>query len=380
MRTFLKNPWAFLLRCHGTNKALEAIRRSLLQKGHATKDIDLLVNRNGFFSFIFLELITLLMRSFVYKYESDFSRTNLPSDCSLVFVSNHYSHVDYLVLYSEICLAAPNQMNPMALASSHLNKGIFGFLFRRSNVAFVHRNKKNDFSLLEDFLAEISQHRIPLILFPEGTFSVNGNLKSFKKGILGMMVNLESFRIIPTKLQTTRTFGDLNYATIRRTHKWNTQESIVNILKHIRAVLAFKGIMRVRLGQIMDCKGPYDELVLKLKKSIESLAVYGALERDIYAIYLALKSGGQKAQIESLGFAEFSFIEKVFEWRRYDEKALESIFYFSVNHFIYEALSAEERTIYERAFHYESQSEDFAGLNPLLQRHFQEISASFRLS
>jgi 1-acyl-sn-glycerol-3-phosphate acyltransferase len=359
---------------------MNSIRQSLQNKGHDIKEINSLVNKSGFINFIFLELVSLIIRKLVYRLESDFRIGRFNQNHSYVFVSNHFGHFDYLVLYSEICASEVSELNPLALASSHLNKGIFGFLFSRANVAFIHRNARNNFALIEDFLKLIGQYKMPVILFPEGTFGVSGNLKSFKKGILSIIMKQGSFWIVPTKLQTTRTFGDLNFATIRATQKWNTKESLINILKHISSILRFKGYMRVKLGQELAFEGKYANQVSCLKKAIESLAVYSSLEEEIYKIYFLLKSGYNKAEIEQKSMQHFSSIAKIFEWQKHDEKALAAIFYFSVNQFIYKALSVEERLTYEKAFFEENGTQEFTELGPSMDQHFREIAGSFRLN
>lgn len=371
----LAEPISFIKKCKKTNIALQEVRESLLKKGYQKNEVDCLINQNRFWSFALLEIINIIIKFFVYKFKSNISDFSFNKEKSYVVCSNHYSHIDYLIIYSELSRSHISNYTPMAMASSHLNHGIFGLFFRNCNVAFINRNAKNNYRLIEDFLHLISLHKIPIILFPEGGWSSNGNLKSFKTGLLSLMSRNSNFEIIPVKLQSTRTIGDLKFAQIRKNKRWNTKESIYNILKTLPDIFRRKGYYYFSVGDSFAFQDSIRDTIKLIKISIENLAIYGSFEQECLSVYKKLHEGQAKNIIE-----KSKKLEKVFQWKKYSEEELYNIFYFSCNQYIYKAIldNHDLLSTYESLF-IEENLDDIKLSDPFYTSIFSKIKESFYL-
>lgn len=104
-------------------------------------------------------------------------RENLPSDGSFILMSTHNSHFDIPVLMKEV----PRQFRIVA-KKSLFKIPIFGWIMSLAGYVNVDReNKQQAFASL-DKASETVKQGMPLLIFPEGTRSLDGSLGPFKKG------------------------------------------------------------------------------------------------------------------------------------------------------------------------------------------------------
>lgn len=116
-----------------------------------------------------------------------------------IFVSNHTSFVDFLIL--------SNYKFPHACISEN-HGGLFNMLFtlilgRNGSIAFK-RSEKLDRSLVKEKLkSHVTQNSMPMLVFPEGTCVNNKYVVMFQKGIFELDVE-----ICPISIKFDRTLQD----------------------------------------------------------------------------------------------------------------------------------------------------------------------------
>jgi 1-acyl-sn-glycerol-3-phosphate acyltransferase len=102
---------------------------------------------------------------------------NLPADGSFILMSTHKSHFDIPVLVSEV----PRQFRIVAKAIL-FKIPIFGWILSAAGYVRVDRSDPKQAFASLDKAAENVASGMPLLIFPEGTRSPDGALRSFKKG------------------------------------------------------------------------------------------------------------------------------------------------------------------------------------------------------
>ncbi len=104
-------------------------------------------------------------------------RENLPPHGSFILMSTHNSHFDIPVLMKEV----PRQFRIVA-KKSLFKIPVFGWIMTVAGYVNVDReNKQQAFASL-DKASETVKEGMPLLIFPEGTRSLDGSLGPFKKG------------------------------------------------------------------------------------------------------------------------------------------------------------------------------------------------------
>jgi 1-acyl-sn-glycerol-3-phosphate acyltransferase len=117
----------------------------------------------------------------------------------VVYVSNHKSHLDYLV---EGQVLVQNGIRPpLMVAGINLFGGPFGLIHRHITGAIpIRRNSKDPLYLItfRAYLAELLKRK-DVLCYPEGGRSYNGELKSPKTGILqaALLAERHSLSILP---------------------------------------------------------------------------------------------------------------------------------------------------------------------------------------
>lgn len=129
-------------------------------------------------------------------------RENLPREGSFVLVANHASHLDAVALLSALKLRSLHRAYPVAA------RDYFGANTARlvvsaiiANVMLIERNSKgvDDLSICRKLLDEPGS---VLVMFPEGTRSVDGQLGIFRRGI-GLLLAGARIPVVPCYLEGT---------------------------------------------------------------------------------------------------------------------------------------------------------------------------------
>jgi glycerol-3-phosphate O-acyltransferase len=112
-------------------------------------------------------------------------------DHRIVYISNHHSHIDYLV--QPLVLDDDGVRPPLIAAGINLFGGPLGLIQRHITGAIpIRRNTKDPAYLitLKAYVAEILKKQ-DLFFYPEGGRSYNGELKSFKTGLIHAALTAE---------------------------------------------------------------------------------------------------------------------------------------------------------------------------------------------
>ncbi|MDR1744164.1 MAG: 1-acyl-sn-glycerol-3-phosphate acyltransferase [Planctomycetota bacterium] len=110
---------------------------------------------------------------------------NLPRSGPAILVANHNSHMDTLVL---MCLFSASQVlkvNPVAAQDYFFNTRFRSFAFR-TLLGAIAIKRRGTGGAREDVFAEMRQSLKDghiLIIYPEGTRSMDGEMREFKTGV-----------------------------------------------------------------------------------------------------------------------------------------------------------------------------------------------------
>ena len=110
---------------------------------------------------------------------------NLPLTGPAILVANHNSHIDTLVLMCLFTTAQVLKANPVAAEDYFFNTRFRSFVFKTLLGAIAIKRYGTGFSR-EDIFAEINQSLEDghiLIIYPEGTRSMDGEVQEFKSGV-----------------------------------------------------------------------------------------------------------------------------------------------------------------------------------------------------
>ena len=119
-----------------------------------------------------------------------------PADASYVFASNHQSIYDIPVIFASL----PQSLRIIAKAS--LGRFPFiGWHLKWAGHLLLNRDDRGA-EVLKKMQAMIS-HRASLIIFPEGTRSVDGTLSPFKGGVFLMAID-SGLPVVPLSVSGTR--------------------------------------------------------------------------------------------------------------------------------------------------------------------------------
>jgi 1-acyl-sn-glycerol-3-phosphate acyltransferase len=119
---------------------------------------------------------------------------NIPISGPFILASNHLSFLDPPAVGCKV------NRNLHYFARSSLFVGPLGFLIRRLNSIPVNRDQL-DFKTLKTTLKVLKDGH-PLLVFPEGTRSLDGKTSSGKKGI-GLLVKKSKCPVYPVRIRGT---------------------------------------------------------------------------------------------------------------------------------------------------------------------------------
>ncbi len=135
----------------------------------------------------------------LYHRYSVSGRENLPSRGSFVLIANHSSHLDALCLLSALPMRRVQRAFPAAAQDyffNNIRRTLFSAIFINA-LPFKRKSAPQQSIYLCRALLERPGN--VLIIFPEGTRSVDGTIHSFKPGI-GLIAAGLDIPIIPCKL------------------------------------------------------------------------------------------------------------------------------------------------------------------------------------
>jgi glycerol-3-phosphate O-acyltransferase len=173
----------------------------------------------------------------------------------VVYISNHRSHIDYLI---EPLVLEDHEIRPPVIAAGiNLFGGPLGLIHRHVTGAIpIRRNVKDPGYLitLKAYVAEILQ-RHDLMFYIEGGRSYSGELKTPKTGLLNAALHSEraDLLLMPCAIAYDLVLEDhiLARQKVKRTQKPFTRE----FAEMVRAAVGYKSRAFVTFGQPIEAKG-----------------------------------------------------------------------------------------------------------------------------
>jgi len=110
-------------------------------------------------------------------------------DYQIVYVPNHRSHIDYLMMLDAI--TKNGLMPPVMAAGKNLNFFPAGYFLRKGCAFFVRRSLSGDkfyTAVLKEYISYLMKENVPLSFFPEGGRSRSGKLQPPKLGFFSFVV------------------------------------------------------------------------------------------------------------------------------------------------------------------------------------------------
>jgi 1-acyl-sn-glycerol-3-phosphate acyltransferase len=149
----------------------------------------------------FASALTIRAAMRVYNRFDISGRENLPREGSFVLVANHSSHLDAVALLSALPLRSLHRAYPIAardyFAANSVRLALTAII---ANVMLFDRNSGvDDLTLCRRLLDEPGS---VLVMFPEGTRSVDGHLGLFRRGI-GLLLAGAPIPVVPCYLDGT---------------------------------------------------------------------------------------------------------------------------------------------------------------------------------
>lgn len=120
-------------------------------------------------------------------------RENIPKKGAFILAANHSSFLDPVLLGT----ACHRSLNYMAREDLFSNR-YFGWALRKVHVFPVKRNE-GDFRAIKESLKKLKEDK-PLVIFPEGTRSKDGNLMKGKPGI-GFIARKVGVPVVPAYIK-----------------------------------------------------------------------------------------------------------------------------------------------------------------------------------
>ena len=124
-------------------------------------------------------------------------KDNFPHDKPFIFASNHQSHLDIPTLFTSI------PVNLHFIAKKELKWVPFiGWFLAATGMIFIDRSNKMKAIQSLDKAGQIIAKGKNVIVFPEGTRMVDGNIGAFKKGSF-MLAQKAGVSIVPVAIDGT---------------------------------------------------------------------------------------------------------------------------------------------------------------------------------
>lgn len=234
----------------------------------------------------------------------------------IAYVSNHRSHIDYLV--ELLALDDAGIRPPIIAAGINLFGGPLGFIHKHVTGALPIRRNTKDLAYLITLKAYVSEllHKHDLFFYPEGGRTYSGELKAMKTGLLSSCLDagVPGMQFVPvavaydlvledhmfTKQKVKRrqkTFGRevaemVRYAVGYRSRSFVTfgrpvsldgidgesRKAVMDVSRHLRAEigLLYKVLPTAVLAAALTASGSRPELSDRIKAILDTLRAAGA--------------------------------------------------------------------------------------------------------
>jgi 1-acyl-sn-glycerol-3-phosphate acyltransferase len=120
-----------------------------------------------------------------------------------IYFANHSSNFDFLAVWSSLPEPQRLQTRPAAARDYWSGSGVRGFISREIfRAVYVERKRAPDSQ--EDPLSQVKEalrHGDSVIIFPEGTRSLDGEVMPFKKGLYHLAVEFPLVDLVPVYLE-----------------------------------------------------------------------------------------------------------------------------------------------------------------------------------
>lgn len=130
-----------------------------------------------------------------------YGRPNLPKCHPFIIVANHSSHLDTLALLSIFPLRELPKIQPVAAGDYFNRNQLISFLARRCfNILTILRSRiTRDNNPLDIMKQAIAQGK-SLIIYPEGTRSLTGEIGRFRPGVAHLVKEISGLKVVPVFL------------------------------------------------------------------------------------------------------------------------------------------------------------------------------------
>src|SRR6266513_3302259 len=229
-----------------------------------------------------------ILRKIERKHENLHHVTAAVRSHRIVYASNHKSHTDYLV--EPLVLDDNGIRPPLMTAGINLYGGPLGLLHKHVTGAIpIRRNAKDPAYLitLKAYVAEILKKH-DLFFYPEGGRSYNGELKSFKTGLIHAALTADTSNIVvlPVAIAYDLVLEDhiLARQGVKKTQRPFTRE----LAEMVRYAVGYKSRVFITFGAPIPVSGIDPESkgdVLALTKLIRTRMgeLYKVLPSAVFA-------------------------------------------------------------------------------------------------
>lgn len=176
----------------------------------------------------------------------------------LVFVPNHVSYIDFLVI--PFALYEHQFSTPFFFAGINLNFWPAGNILRHCGAFFVRRSFKGNRlyrEVLKRYMGNLLTHKFNIAFFLEGTRSRNGKLAPPKYGVLNMLLEAYFENLIPKNTKFVPVSLSYDKLTEDQAHIRELEggkkpsENMLNVFKSADVLTKRYGKVYLRIGEII---------------------------------------------------------------------------------------------------------------------------------
>ncbi len=320
------------------------------------------------FVFMLVHFVNFFVYCRFYK-KKIVNNLNIDNKYQNIYIGNHLSHQDWI---SNIDLIYQLEgIYPLTISSDHLFDGILGQILRRGPGSFISRKNPSltELKILKRFFSLVNETKIPILFYPEGGWSVHGNIKTCHSGFFHIILKNNNYlNLISLKNQYNRVFNDDKFLRVRKDKSWINEDKInpdgmILLFKSFLTLLTKNYGKHFMILNLIKTKNfneviKIDDFILLFKKIITE-SVYKDKQNDFIFFVFNNLLNKEKVSMDLL-FNKFekkdinNFL-KIFDLKINKEKShliLTEIemarLYFSLNQFIFYKLNDTDKEIYSQ--------------------------------